>query len=169
MSSRIEITGEELVTVEEIKLFGKIEHDDEDDVLEALIASCRSEIEAVVGVALVDQTRAVSRDVLLGSVWAPLIPVTSATVRINGSEWTDFALDTRLGRLRPLTIAPLPTARADGIEVEWVYEDVAPAPALINALKELVAYRYEHRADAEAADMPSNVKAALSAFKVFRV
>jgi uncharacterized phiE125 gp8 family phage protein len=170
----------EPLTLGEAKAYLRVEHDDDDDLIGALIASTRAEIEASTRRALVTQRWRVIRD-----AWpadqrivltpAPLRELVAARVYDEASvahalDVQAFVLDTSAAPgviwFAPWAVASPGRALA-GIEldVECGYGDAAsdvPAP-LRQAIRILLAHRYENRGLASVSDAGPASLAALIA------
>ncbi len=152
----------EPLTLAEAKAFLRVETGDDDDVIGALIAAARIQIEAQTRRALIAQTWRLSRDCwpangVIGVLPAPLRALAAARVyRLDGTAQTidiaTFALDkiSAPGRLLFMQGAlEAPGRPAGGIEldIEAGYGSAAadvPAP-LRQAIRLLVAHWYENR------------------------
>jgi len=177
----------EPVTLDDVKLFLRIEHDDDDDVLAALIAAARVHVEAQTRRALITQTWRLTRDVWPAGGVLPILPVplqevtAVAVYRADGTMQTidvdNFHVDTVSA---PAILAfergalPAPGRLAGGIEIdiEVGYGDAAadvPAP-LRQSIRLLVAHWYENRAiiaaSGEVAKMPASVSSLIAPFRV---
>jgi uncharacterized phiE125 gp8 family phage protein len=187
--SSILLTGPavEPVTLAEAKAYLRVEHDDDDDVISALIAGARVHIEAQTRRALITQTWRLTRDVwpIDGRILilpAPLRELTAArVVMLNGSTQdispSDFSAD-RAGAPAILAFGPGALPMSDrpiaGIEldVDVGYGD-APADVpepLRQAIKLLIAHWYENRgitaSGREAAVLPHTVAALIAPYRV---
>ena len=65
----------EPVTLAEAKQFTRVEHDDDDDVIAALIAGSRIHVETQTRRALITQSWRLARDVWPGCGWLAVLPV----------------------------------------------------------------------------------------------
>jgi uncharacterized phiE125 gp8 family phage protein len=177
----------EPVTLAEAKAYLRVEHDDDDDVIAALIAGARVHVEAQTRRALITQSWRLVRDAWpedgrIAVLPAPLRALTAA--RIYRLDGTTQALDTAAfiveTALAPALLCfasgalPAPGRVAAGIEldIEAGYGD-APADVpgdLRQAIKSLVAHWYENRgliaAGQAVAVLPGTVAATLAPYRV---
>ena len=177
----------EPVTLADAKHFLRIEHDDDDDVIEALVAAARAHVEARTRRALINQTWRLTRDVWPAAGRLPILPVPLREVTAVGIYRDDgmlqmldidmFHIDTVSA---PAILAfqrgalPAPGRISGGIEIDIQvgYGDAAedvPAP-LRQAIRLLVAHWYENRgliaASGEVASMPVSVSSMIAPFRV---
>jgi len=176
----------EPVSLAEAKAFLRIEHNDDDEAIAALIAGARLHIEAQTRRALMTQVWRLTRDVWPTGGVLPLLPAplrTLLAVRVftaGGAQIVDhesFEVDTvsapaRLAFARGAMPSP---ARAFGgieIDIEAGYGDEAgdvPQP-LRQAIKLLVAHGYENRAliaaSGEVAGVPASVMSLIAPWRV---
>jgi uncharacterized phiE125 gp8 family phage protein len=187
--SSILLTGPavEPVTLAEAKANLRVEHDDDDDVISALIAGARVHVEAQTRRALITQTWRLTRDVwpIDGRVLvlpAPLRELIAArVVMLNGSTQSIdpslFSAD-RAGAPAILAFGPGALPMSDrpvaGIEldVEVGYGDApadVPEPLRL-AIKLLIAHWYENRgitaSGHEAAVLPYTITALIAPYRV---
>jgi uncharacterized phiE125 gp8 family phage protein len=176
----------EPVTLAEAKQFIRVEHNDDDDVIAALIAGARIHLEAQTRRALITQGWRVMRDVWPAAGCLLLLPVPVQTldaVRIIKSDDTTlalelagFALDTSdaPARLSLRGAPPAPERPLAGIEIDITcgYGD-APADVpqpLRQAIRLLVAHWYENRglvaAGEQVAPLPQTVAALIASYRV---
>jgi uncharacterized phiE125 gp8 family phage protein len=175
----------EPLSLAEAKAFLRVEHDDDDDVIVALIAGARIHVETQTRRALITQTWRLVRD-----CWppdgrievrpAPLRTLVAARVydRDNNPLELDidaFVLDTAGSTLilAPWAV-PQPTRLGAGIELDvtvgyGVAATDVPEP-LRQAIRLLVAHWYENRGVAAIGDtlalMPANVPALLAPYRM---
>jgi uncharacterized phiE125 gp8 family phage protein len=177
----------EPVTLDEAKAYLRVEHDDDDDVIAALIAGARVHVEAQTRRALITQSWRLIRDSWPGDgrilvLPAPLQALAAARVyRLDGStqalDTEAFAVDAAAA---PAVLAfaagalPAPGRIVAGIEldVEVGYGD-APADVpedLRQAIRALVAHWYENRGliatGGSVAVLPQSVAALLGTYRV---
>lgn len=152
----------EPIALAEAKTFLRVEHEDDDDVITALIAAARSHVEAQTRRALIAQTWRLVRDAWpaagrIAVVPAPLIAVEAARVidadgSIQAIDIENLVADTAAA---PAVLAfapwslPAPGRRVAGIEIDVAvgYGEGAgdvPEP-LRQAVRLLVAHWYENR------------------------
>lgn len=182
----IRLTGPaaEPVTLSEAKAWLRLDTNDEDDLVTALIASARAAIEAHLRRVLMAQTWRLVLDAwpqgnVLHLPFAPLISISAirvfdaadiAQVIATASTRLDAASDP--ARLVFITAPPTPARSLNGIEVDAVcgYGNTAsdvPAP-IRQALKMLIAQLYENRGDA-AGEWPASIIAVLAPFRRMRL
>jgi uncharacterized phiE125 gp8 family phage protein len=177
----------EPVTLAEAKAHLRVEHDDDDDVIAALIAGARVHVEAQTRRALITQSWRIVRDAWpddgrIAVLPAPLRALTAARVyRLDGTtQEIDTATFVVEAGSVPAVLSfasgamPAPGRVAAGIEfdVEAGYGD-APADVpgdLRQAIKTLVAHWYENRGLIAAGQgvsvLPSSVAAMLAPYRV---
>jgi uncharacterized phiE125 gp8 family phage protein len=177
----------EPLTLGEAKAFIRVAHDDDDDIIAALIAGARIHIEAQTRRALITQTWRIVRDAWpengrLAPLPVPLATLVAARIyKASGATQTidlaGFTLDSAaapamLSFTRGALMAP--ERRAAGIEIDITCghgdtaEDV-PEP-LRQAVRLLVAHWYEHRGlvtlGTESAILPASVAALIGPYRV---
>jgi uncharacterized phiE125 gp8 family phage protein len=187
--SSILLTGPavEPVTLDEAKAYLRVEHDDDDDVIAALIAGARVHVEAQTRRALITQSWRLIRDAWpegghIAILPVPLRALTAARVyRLDGSaedlDPAGFIAETAAA---PAVLSfvsgvpPAPGRIAAGIELDIAagYGDApADVPAgLRQAIRTLVAHWYENRgmiaAGQAAAVLPATATALLAPYRV---
>ena len=173
----------EPVSLAEAKLFLRVEHDDDDDIIAALIAGARIHVEAQTRRALITQTWRLVRDVwpATGCMRGPAGAAARARLRrgVHDSDGTTLALDVATISRRHSSGAgacwrsrvarrPRPGGTVGGIEIdiEVGYGDASrdvPEP-LRQAIRLLVAHWYENRgmiaAGGEVAVLPESGRGA---------
>jgi uncharacterized phiE125 gp8 family phage protein len=176
----------EPLSLADIKAFLRIEHGDDDGVIDALIAGARIHVEARTRRALMTQTWRLSRDVWPASGVLPLLPAPVrelVAVRVftaAGAQSVDtatFDIDT-VSAPALLTwtrgALPQPGRPFGGIEIDVAAgyghdPDDVPQP-LRHAIRLLVAHWYEHRAliaaSGEVASVPASVAGLLAPYRV---
>ena len=177
----------EPVSLAEARLFLRVEHDDDDDLIAALIAAARVQVEAQTRRALITQTWRLTRDAWPAGGVLPILPVPLREVTavgvydadgmIHALDVDDFYIDTISA---PAVLAfergaPLSPGRLNAgieIDIEAGYGDAAeavPAP-LRQAIRLLVAHWYENRriiaASGDVASLPASVSALIAPFRV---
>jgi uncharacterized phiE125 gp8 family phage protein len=177
----------EPLTLADAKAFLRVEHDDDDDVITALIAGARIHVEAQTRRALMTQSWRLVRDAWppggrLAVTPAPLQEITAA--RVYDSEGTPQAIDLEAfvadTASAPGIIAfapwslPAPGRLVAGIEldVDVGYGDAAadvPEP-LRQAIRLLLAHWYENRAlvalGQQVATLPQSVAVLIAPYRV---
>ncbi|MGQ3675619.1 head-tail connector protein [Xanthobacter sp. TB0139] len=173
----------EPLTRAEAKDFLRLDHDDEDVLVDALITTARSWVESQTGRALMVQSWRFVRDAwpLSHLIIAPLGPVRriiSASVRrADGTvlELPEGALRPGEGALIHVDLAQVPQPVGKGgisISYEAGYgTQVADIPAeLVQAVRLLVAHFHEHREGAgDATRLPEAVLALLAPYRLVRL
>jgi uncharacterized phiE125 gp8 family phage protein len=177
----------EPVTLADAKAWLRVEHDDDDDVIAALIAGARSHVEAQTRRALITQEWRLVRDAWpsdgrIAALPAPLIEITGARVRDGegGLQSIDLQAFTTDVAAAPAIIAfapwslPVPEQKAGGIEIDVTCgygdePDDAPAP-LRQAIRLLLAHWYENRGLIALGDtvavLPATVAALIAPYRV---
>ena len=177
----------EPITLGDAKQFLRVQHDDDDDIITALIAGSRIHVETQTRRALITQSWRLTRDVWPKTGCLALLPVPVHTLdaaRVYRSDGTALALDVAgfvldaSGAPARLSFAhgvpPAPERSVSGIELDLTCgygdepEDV-PEP-LRHAIRLLVAHWYENRgivaAGGEAAVLPQGVPALIAPYRV---
>jgi uncharacterized phiE125 gp8 family phage protein len=173
----------EPLSLDEAKAFLRVEHNDDDETVAALIAGARLHVEAQTRRALITQTWRLVRDAWppSGRVAvrpAPLQALTAARVYDEDGTAREidpqaFVLDAGASALAfAVWAVPVPGRAAAGIELDIRvgYGDAAadvPEP-LRQAVRLLVAHWYEHRGlvAADAALLPATVAALLAPYRM---
>jgi len=177
----------EPITLAEAKQFVRVEHDDDDDVINALIAGARVHVETQTRRALITQSWRLTRDVWPATGCLALLPVPVKTLdsaRFYKSDGTTLSLDlagfaldkisapARLSFVRGAPPAPQRSAAGIEIDITCGYGDAAadvPAP-LRQAIRLLVAHWYENRGliavGSEVALLPQSVAALVAPYRV---
>lgn len=165
-----------LVDVKAYLRIGSGETDD-DGMLTVMIKTARKMLEDLTGQALVPQVWRVTDDRLVkGSrVWAPRVPVASATFEVySGAAWvalTDYSVALAEGRLVVLRDpASAPDNDFDGFRVTFTStRTAANAPSqFMTAILELVSYWYDNRGDV-GVYIPDKVRGLVQSFRLYRV
>jgi len=126
--------GEEPVTLAEAKAFCRIDADDDDALVAALIASARLHVEAMTGRALVEQTWRLSLTCAPLLVELPVVPAIALVAAPDGAALQGDAV--------------LLAEAGGDVTIDYTagYGDAADVPAdLKQAVLTLVAYWYENR------------------------
>ena len=176
----------EPLTLAEAKAFLRVEHDDDDNIISALIAGARIHVEAQTRRALITQSWRLVRDAWpadgrIAVTPVPLASVTAARVYKDDGTTQDvdpqaFVVDAAAA---PALLAfapwalPQPARTVGGIEIdiEAGFGDAAsdvPEP-LRQAIRLLVAHWYENRslvADHAGAKLPATVTALMAPYQV---
>ena len=177
----------EPITLAEAKQFLRVEHDDDDDIITALIAGSRIHVETQTRRALITQSWRLTRDVWPATGFLALLPAPVTTVdtaRVYRSDGTTLALDVASFALdasgAPARLSfvhgvpPAPGRRAAGIEID-ITCGYGGAPAnvpepLRHAIRLLVAHWYENRgivaAGGELAVLPQSAAALIAPYRV---
>jgi uncharacterized phiE125 gp8 family phage protein len=177
----------EPVTLTEAKLFLRVEHDDDDDLIAALVAGSRIHVEAQTRRALITQTWRLSRDMWpeSGRLFVLPVPLVSlVAARVYTSSITTQELDLSVFTVdkapAPALLAftagtlPAPGRKLGGIEVDITTGYGAaganvPEP-LRQAIRLLAAHWYENRAIAAigetVATIPATVAALIAPYRV---
>ena len=153
MSVLVSMSQSEPVTLAEVKLWGKIEHDDEDDVLDSLVTSCRDELERYLRIAFVTQVWRDDLECMHDAVYAPRLPLTAVSITVVGAAYTDFKFNQATGRVK----AGQAIYNAD-IVITYTSTVTALQPVLKTALLDLISYRFYNRGNAESMQMPMDIK-----------
>jgi uncharacterized phiE125 gp8 family phage protein len=175
----------EPLTLDEAKAYLRVEHDDDDPVITALIAGARIHVETQTRRALITQTWRLIRnnwpaDGRLHVLPAPLQAIVAA--RVYEADGTTVAIDTQAfvfdKAAAPALVAfapwslPIPDRVVGGIEIDVRvgYGDTAAAvpQPLRQAIRILLAHWYENRGlvAAQAAVLPATVGALIAPYKV---
>lgn len=177
----------EPITLAQAKQFIRVEHDDDDDIITALIAGSRIHVETQTRHALITQSWRLVRDVWPELGCVPVLPVPLRTLdaaRVYKSDGSTLALDVTTFTLdkaaAPARLTfmrgalPAPERRAAGIEIDVTcgYGAAAtnvPEP-LRQAIRLLVAHWYENRglvaAGQQVAVLPETVAALIAPYRV---
>lgn len=177
----------EPVPLAQAKLFLRVEHDADDELIAALIAAARVQLEAQTRRALITQTWRLVRDVWPAGGVLPILPVPLREVSAIGVydaagmlqmlDVEDFPIDTVSA---PATLAfergamPAPGRPNGGIEIDIVAgygDDASDVPEPFRqAIRLLVAHWYENRrviaASGEVASLPASVASLIAPFRV---
>lgn len=170
--------GEEPVTLAQAKAWLKVETDDEDALIAALIPAARARAEWHTGRAFVTQGWTLWLDRVGDCVKLPLPPLAGVeTVTLYGADDAaqvlaadQYRVDVPGGRLLFKGAHPgLRPRNAAAIAFTCGYGDAADVPAPIaSAILLLVAQLYEHRGD-NAAPMPDQALALLAPYRVMKL
>jgi uncharacterized phiE125 gp8 family phage protein len=177
----------EPITLTQAKQFLRVEHDDDDDMITALIAGSRIHVETQTRRALITQSWRLTRDVWPASGCLALLPVPVKTldaVRVYKSDGTALALDAtgftldasdapaRLAFVHGAPVAPERPAAGIEIDITCGYGDAGtnvPEP-LRQAIRLLVAHWYENRGliavGSEVAVLPQSAAALIAPYRV---
>ena len=183
----LEPPAEEPLALSAAKDYLRIEHNDDDDLITALITAARLHVEAATGRLLITQSWRLTLDVwpVDGVVKLPLFPLNEITaVRVIAADGTPTSIDPDTLLIdaastpaRLYLPAPLVPGKAlAGIEIDadvgyGAAEDV-PAP-LVQAIRLLLAHWYENRAltlaEGSAPPLPASVQALLAPYRMVRL
>jgi uncharacterized phiE125 gp8 family phage protein len=176
----------EPVTLAQAKSFIRVQHDDDDDIVTALIAGSRIHIEAQTRRALITQTWRLTRDAWplngqLALLPVPLIDLVAVRIhKANGTtqalDLAGFVLDTAaapamLAFTRGAPMAPERSVGGIELDVTCGYGDAGDVPEpLRQAIRLLVAHWYENRGlvtlGREVAVLPQTVAALIAPYRV---
>lgn len=187
MSQRIAGPAAEPLTLAEAKAYLRLDADDADALVAALVAAARRMVEAATGRALIHQTWRVVRDVWppSGVFPLPVAPVAAiSAARVRGADGT--VLEVADGALRltaarapalvhvDLARVPAPGVAAGGIEID-ILAGYGPAAAdvpedLVQAVRLVLAHFHEHRdAPGDTMRLPATVAALLAPYRLVRL
>lgn len=146
----------EPITKEVMKVYLKVDGDDDDTLIESLITSSRQYVENYTGRSLMSQTRVMKLDYFpcaeIELMNGPVTSVTSvkyqdsddAEQTVNASDyWTD--LQTRWPRIRVKNSWPSAKCRPGSIVITYVCGYATIPEPLLTAIKRIVAHKYENR------------------------
>lgn len=177
----------EPVSLLDAKLFLRVEHVADDDLIAALIAAARVQIEAQTRRALITQTWRLVRDVWPARGALPILPaplrevvaigVYNSSGMLQMLDVDDFDIDmVSAPAILAFARAAIPApGRPNGgieIDIEVGYGDEAPdvPQPLRQAIRLLVAHWYENRrliaASGEVASLPASVAALIAPYRV---
>jgi len=176
----------EPLSLAEAKAFLRVEHNDDDATISALITGARIQVEALTRRALLTQTWRLTRDVWPASGVLPLLPAplrALVAVRVHDAAGNAQAVDPQsLGLDKVAAPAvltfergalPPPGRRAGGIEIdiEAGYGAAADVPEpLRQAVRLLLSHWYENRAliaaSGEVASVPASALSLIAPFRV---
>lgn len=174
----------EPLALSDAKQFLRVEHDDDDAIIAGLIASARSQVEALTRLGLLTQTWRVVLDRWPeeGRVRLRLGPLRAlVAARIHGGSGAatmldpqHFVVDAAANSIAARGLPPIPGRRVAGIELDVeVGFGADPAdvpPVLLQAIRMLVAHWYENRSliaiGQSVAMMPLSVNAMISSYRV---
>jgi uncharacterized phiE125 gp8 family phage protein len=154
--------AEEPVTLEEAKLFLRVDGSDEDALITSLITVARQVCEAYAGLSFITQTRSVKLDRFSGDLALPYGPVDPDSIEVEyiDSDDADQTLDpasyyidvqSGLAKLRVNSDGWPGTNRTlNNVVVTYDagYENAAAVPEVIKlAIKKRIAFDYEKRGD----------------------
>lgn len=171
--SLVEATESEPISLEAMKAWLKLEIDDDDDLIEALIVAARQHCEQELNKSLVAQTFLVKFDGFSNVLELPFPPVSTVDEVLyydaNGvqqelssaSYWFSGGLPSRI---ESKTSFPATQNRLDAVSVEYTTSGEA-TESVKTAMKMLIAHWYENRSAVEtgtiATEIPLAVKTIL--------
>lgn len=182
---------EEPVTLAEAKAFARVDIDDDDELIESLIASSREFVENYIGAALITQTWTITyddRDRFFASAWLnrrrslrlPIRPVQSITsfktydpnnVATTFSDTAYRVAGDKIVLNDNYDWPIFATREFDSQEIVFVtgYGSADDVPQMLKqAIMELVTYKYENRGDAKAeTSVPFGITAMLEPYKTY--
>lgn len=135
----------EPISLEEVKAYAKIDYDDEDSLIEALITSARRQLEIFLGLSLVPKNLKVFLDNSAGEILLPYGPITGAiTVTDSGNKVLSSGVETS-----GIDFKALVSPAEDKLTVEYSagYEDAKMPKGIKTAIMAQTAYLFEHRGD----------------------
>lgn len=161
----------EPVTRAEAVAYAKIENTDENSIIDALISSCRNELESWLKIPMITQAWAETYDTFERPVYAPFVPLASAALEVADSDGvftadTNIAVKLDTGRVVP-TSAFSPAIEFDGFKITYTYTVSDIDPMLKNALMEMVSYRFYNRGAVDG--IPDHVKNMVGHLRAFSV
>lgn len=168
----------EPLTLDDAKLFLRVDGIAEDSLIAALIAAARQHAEAVTGRALITQGWRIVLDAwpkrrIVRLTRAPVQTVDAVTLR--AADGTPSLVDPALYGLDRATQPPrlvvseragAPGSAVNGIEIDFTAGYGAPSdvpPALLLAVRRLAAHWYEHR---DTRDVPAPVAGLLAPYRM---
>lgn len=159
--------GAEPLTAADIKIWARIDRDDEDGLITDLIRAARETIEAATGLVLARRVFRLALDPVPGDGWvevrrSPIVVITSITAyEANGTprifDPGEAVVERVLG-IEAVRLSPaVRMAAANGVEVEFeVGFAVGMVPEnLLLALRTIVAASYELRAAVDPSQQPA--------------
>ncbi|OLO40313.1 hypothetical protein BTR23_07440 [Alkalihalophilus pseudofirmus] len=170
----------ELVTLDEVKLFLRIDHSEEDILIETLIKVAREHCESITRRALAISTYELILDnVDSNTVLIPLPPLNSVesiiTVDKEDNETIisseDYYVNTEI-ELGSVTFKKIPSNfKVIKIKFKAGYNEFNTPQPIIHSIKLLVSHMYDNReiiSDKAVNEIPFTVNALLSPYKVMR-
>ena len=171
----------EPVSLAEAKAFLRVDHDDEDALIGALVSAARLQVENATGRALMSQGWRTVLDAwparrVVRIARSPVAAIDAVTVYDDQGAASvldpgDYRLDTasRPARLVIDAAAPSPGASVNGIEIDFTagFGTAGDVPApLVLAIKRLVAHWYENREATQDGDVPGPVAALIAPYRL---
>jgi uncharacterized phiE125 gp8 family phage protein len=156
------VTQDEPVTLDEAKLWCKIDLDDDDDLITALITAARQMCEKYTGVSFITRTVTAYLNNGCGGCYLPYGPVNSITsyTDIDG-ETVDADLIVIVGDKFKQLREPL----TDYIKIIYTAGYTTLPENLKKAILQQIAYMYEHRGDSLAGEFSPVAKVILNQVK----
>lgn len=143
-----EITGDELVTLEEVKQQGRIDTDEEDDLLTMYISAAREMIEAYLNVSLVQCTVTANLRNDLGDMYLPYGPVIAVTSFVQDNS-PMVPIPAEYYRLAGAEFKRIVTAFCEPITVVYTAGYTTVPDYLKVAVLQQVAFMYQNRGDVQ--------------------
>ncbi|PTW57658.1 putative phiE125 gp8 family phage protein [Breoghania corrubedonensis] len=171
----------EPVSLAQAKAFLRVDHNDEDALIEALVTAARLQVENATGRALMSQGWRTVLDAwpahrVVRITRSPVAAIDAVTVYdadgvASVLDPDDLRLDTagRPSRLVVSASAPAPGTAVNGIEIDFTagYGTAADVPEpLTLAIRRLVAHWYENRESNPGGDVPGPVAALLAPYRL---
>lgn len=160
------------VSLAEAKAHLRVDHSDDDDLIEGLVAAAVSHFDGrtgILGRALEAQTWEMVLDAFPASIVLPLEPVVSVTsVTFADADGADQVIAVEGYTLRGATISPVAgwPVTTGSIRIRWVAGTGCP-PAMRHAIKLLVGHWYVHREAAGEAreELPLGIRALVAPWR----
>lgn len=149
MSYETAQTGTEPVSLADMKLYLRVDHNDEDDLIESLIVTAREWAETHTEKAIIEQDVTAYFDDIEREIELPLGNATDITAIRNGSDVLDPSTYKLLigspSAVYFLGNLPETEKEAQSIAIEYAAGYAVTPKRIIQAIKILVADMYEHR------------------------
>jgi len=170
---QISESSTEPVTTAEVKLWAKIEHDDEDAVISSLITSSRIELERYLKRALITQVWREFYDQIQQPIYSPLVPLTALSVAVEDDAGNYIEteavvkFDQSTGRVRVSDAVGY--GALDSVQVTYTSTVTGLKSNLRAALLELVSYRFYNRGNIVSSAIPATVQAMVGHMRVVSI